>query len=413
MKKLFVLSILLNLSFQALNQDFVGEASLPAVDEDGFYKIVISPQVSPFFNSQFSNVRIFNNQNKETPYLFQKEAPELHSEKFREYEIVEKKQIKNCCTQLTLHNPDASPINNISLAIKNAEVTKQASLLGSDDRKNWYALKQHFVLNSIANRNQTSEIKIVDFPLSNYAFYLLEIEDSLSAPINILTAGYYEINSEAGDYSAIPAPRIMAYDSSELKRTFVKIIFDTARLVDRLTISMTGQPYFLRKATLCTKRKREVKKGKMESFYDPIYFFELSSKQPSEINLYEEKVTELLMIIENNDNPALEIDTIKAFQLNRFFTAWLKKGERYTIKIGNPDLKSPTYDLAFFKDKIPDEPALLSIETVTLFKGMELASADHFLDNQLLIWIAIILVIIVLGFMSVRLVKEKEFSERS
>src|SRR6187551_2396314 len=161
MKKFLFSIFLLASSSLTFSQVFKGEASLPAVDTDGFYKIFISPEVSPYFNAQFSNIRIYDQQKAEVPYLFQTESPLYYSEKFKEYEIVEKKQQKNCCTSLMLRNPGSQAINNISLSIKNAEVTKHATLLGSDDRENWFALKQHFVLSALNNQNKTSEVKIV------------------------------------------------------------------------------------------------------------------------------------------------------------------------------------------------------------------------------------------------------------
>ncbi len=402
----FLVSIFLVASTLTFSQQFKGEASLPAVEVDRFYKIVISPEVSPYFNTRFSNIRIYDQQNAEVPYLFQKESPSYYSEKFKEYEIVERKQEKNCCTSLMLRNPSGQAINNISLSIKNAEVTKHATLLGSDDKENWFALKQHFVLSSLNNQNKTSEIKIVDFPLSNYVYYLLQIEDSTSAPINILSAGYYEMQSEDGKYSQNYSLHFIKSDSAKQKRTYIKISFDTTQVVDKLVVSLAGQPYFLRKATLYSKEERKNKKGETEFYYNHLYDFELSSKQISILNLPGIKVSELLIIVENEDNPSLDIASLKTFQLNRYLTSWLKKENSYTIKIGSEELQSPSYDLAFFQDKIPDQSPQLSIGSVTIFKEKAPEISTTIFTSTSVIWIAIILVIIVLGLLSVKLIKE-------
>lgn len=402
----FLVSIFLVASTLTFSQQFKGEASLPAVEVDRFYKIVISPEVSPYFNTRFSNIRIYDQQNAEVPYLFQKESPSYYSEKFKEYEIVERKQEKNCCTSLMLRNPSGQAINNISLSIKNAEVTKHATLLGSDDKENWFALKQHFVLSSLNNQNKTSELTIVDFPLSNYVYYLLQIEDSTSAPINILSAGYYEMQSEDGKYSENSSLHFIKSDSAKQKRTYIQVSFDTTQVVDKLVVALTGQPYFLRKATLYSKEERKNKKGDTEFYYDRLYDFELSSKQMSVLNLPGIKVSELLIIVENEDNPSLDIASLKTFQLNRYLTAWLKKDKMYIIKIGSDELQSPSYDLAFFQDKIPDQSPLLAIGPIHVFEAKALQKNTTYFTSQSIIWIAIVLVIIILGFMSVKLIKE-------
>ncbi len=405
--KRILLSIFLFTSLNlAFGQVFKGEASLPAVETDGFYKIFISPEVSPYFNAEFSNIRIYDQKKIEVPYLFEKESPSYYSEKFKEYEIVEKKQQKNCCTSLVLRNPGSEAINNISLSIKNAEVTKHATLLGSDDKENWFALKQHFVLSSLNNQNKTSEIKIVDFPLSNYTYYLLQIEDSTSAPINILSAGYYEMQSENGKYSENSSLHFIKSDSAKQKKTYIQISFDTTQVIDKLIVSLTGQPYFLRKTTLYSKEERKNKKGISEFYYDRLFDFELSSKQVSVINLPGLKASELLMIVENEDNPSLEIASLKTFQLNRYLTAWLKKDNQYTLKIGSAELESPRYDIAFFKDNIPSESPLMVIGPIKLFKEKGPQTSTTFFTSQSIIWIAILIVIVILGFMCVKLIRE-------
>jgi len=385
-------------------QKFRGEANIPAVEADGFYRVFLSPQVSRHLNEDFTNIRIYDQQNKEVPYLLQQEAQVYYTQTFREYKILEKKQEKNCCTSLILQNLDSSPINNISILIKNAEVTKQATLLGSDDKQNWFALKQHFTLDAIDNKNQTSEIKIVDFPLSNYAYYLLQIEDSTTAPLNILKAGYYEVSSEDGKYTEVTNLSVTKSDSASERKSYIRIAFDTTQIIDKLSVAMAGPTYFLRRASLSVKKEKLNRKGEKEYYYDWLYDFELSSKQSSIIDLSGIQVTELLITVENNDNPSLDITSIKSYQLNRYLTAWLKRGT-YNMKFGDSNLQAPVYDLGFFEDSIPAQPSILAIGPVTIFKESQ-AESTTFFTSRTIIWFAIALVIVVLGYMSLKLMRE-------
>src|SRR5688572_9152556 len=129
MKRLIILLVGITLITPSLGQNYRGEAALPKVEADGFYRISLSPQLGPHLNSNFTNIRVYDQQNKEVPYLFEQENPIHYNNVFQEYEIVEKKQQKNCCTSLVLRNSKETPINNISLSIRNAEVTKIATLL--------------------------------------------------------------------------------------------------------------------------------------------------------------------------------------------------------------------------------------------------------------------------------------------
>ena len=66
----------------------------------------------------------------------------------------------------------------------------------------------------------------------------------------------------------------------------------------------------------------------------------------------------------------------------------------------------PEYDLAFFKDSIPEEVVVLTPQNVKQIKHAEAATVDGVFTNKNMIWLAIIVVMIVLGFMSAKLVRE-------
>ena len=387
-------------------QKFRGEATLPAVTTDGFYRIAVVPALGPHVTEAFTNLRIHDADHKEVPYIFQKEEPAYYTTQFKPYEVVSKTQQKKCCTTLILRNPDGRPINNISLSIKNADVTKTATLLGGDDQQNWFALKQRFTLSAIDNHNHTGEIRIIDFPLSNYTYYQLQIDDSTSAPLNILSAGHYEVTSEDGKFTALEPASIQKTDLPHDRQTQITITFDTTQVIDKVTLSMTGAPYFLRRAALLA-REDKVTSDKKEYFLDThLQSFELSSKQASVIELPGIRVEKLVVRIDNEDNPALELASAKTYQLNRYLVAWLKKGSGYTLQIGDPAQRAPKYDLAFFRDNIPDQPPVLTPTNLKIFDEPAKKTSPTFFTNDIIIWIAIGVVIAVLGFMAVRMTQE-------
>jgi hypothetical protein len=385
-------------------QHFTGEAPLTPVDKEGFYRIPITPALAGFLKADGSNVRLYSKK-EEVPYLLQSEKLNSVSEEFKPYEIVDKRQVKNCCTLLTLRNPEANPINNIILSIKNAEVNKQATLLGSDDQKEWFALKDWFRISAVSNEQQTSEIRIIDFPLSNYAYYQLKIDDSTSAPLNISKAGYFKVNYEDGKFTPLNNITVLKKDSVNEKVTYVQISLDTLQWVDRLVVSMSGTPYFLRHATLLVQRERINKKKVTEWYYEEVLHFEVNSKQPSVLQWNQEKVKNLLIKIENDDNPPLQQASVGLYQLNRYIVAWLKPGEKYALKIGDASMQAPKYDLVFFEDKVPEQVPTLEPAQVVLFLT-EQEKNQSLLSNRFIIWMAIGLISVLLIAMSIRLINE-------
>jgi hypothetical protein len=404
MKSLIFFFILI--SFAATGQTFVAETKLPEVEQAGFYRVLIDPTVMLYAKNDLSNVRIMNGK-REVPYITSVEAPLLTTPQFKPYRIVSKKLKDDCCTTLVIENEDRTPINNISLIIKNAETLKQATLLGSDDQETWYALKEDFYLNSVDNNDQTFEIKIVNFPLANYQYLMLNINDSTTAPLNIVSAGYYEGETVEGVYTPVPNITFSAMDS--LKNTYVSISFDSARLVDKLQFYISGETFYHRQAVLYEKLTRTTKKGKTETYFNFLQHLELTSTHESTLALDGSKVKDLVLEIENNDNPPLTFDAIEASQMNRYLTAWMEKNKAYTLKIGASDMAAPVYDLSFFQRDIPKELPVLYVYELTAIKPkLNRGEAPTIFKNKALIWTAIIIVGAILAFMSYRMLQESK-----
>ncbi|HTF21759.1 MAG TPA: hypothetical protein VK658_26955 [Chryseolinea sp.] len=386
----------------AAGQSFRLERELGPVEADGFYRIDLSPEIIPDVNATFSNVRIMDAGGKEVPYLLRQEQPASYSTVFRPYHIVQYEQRKNCCTSIILENPDNKAINNIHLSIRNADVAKEMVLTGSDDKQNWYALKSRSMISAAGDGEKTSTMRLVDFPMSNYAYYKIEIGDSTSAPLNITAAGYFEVNTAEGRYSAVPFEWHQT-DSAAMKETFIRITFGRSQVMDRITLSMKGTPYFLRRGTLL----REVRPSKAgaKSYYDRVASFIVSSRQPAVIDLRGERGNEFVMAIENEDNPVLKVDNLRVDQLNRYLVAWLAKGS-YGLKFGAPDLQASRYDLVNFSDSIPASLVSLKAGPSKAIEPARATESTTIFTNPIVIWVAIVAVIGVLGFMAIRMTRE-------
>ena len=396
------------ITFAATSQTFVAETKLPEVEKPGFYRVLIDPTVMLYAEADLSNVRIMNGK-REVPYISSVEAPIQATSQYQQYRIVSKKLQADCCTSLIFENKDSRDMDNVSLMIKNAETVKQATLLGSDDQETWYALKENFYLNAINNQDETYEIKILNFPLSNYQYLKLNVNDSTSAPLNILSAGFYETKTVESVYASVPNLTYTAQDS--LKKTYVYISFDSARLVDKLQFYISGETFYHREAVLYEKLTRTTKKGKLETYLSFLKHLELTSTHESTLALDGGKVKDLVLVVENNDNPPLTFDAIEASQMNRYLTAWMEKNKAYSLKIGDNEMIAPVYDLSFFQRDIPENPEMLYVYELTGIKPkIKRAEAPTIFKDKRFIWAAIIIVGAILAFMSYRMIEDSRKS---
>ncbi len=384
------------------SQDFNWQSKTGPAEKKGFHEILLSPDITGKLRDDLGDIRIFDSAGSEVPYIQYSEKPVLYKQMFKEYTIL-KKEHRYDYTRLVIHNPEKSEITNFSLVIKNADVRKWLTLNASDDQKQWYALKEHYYFQSFYNNDSTSEIRVLNFPKSNYEYYELLVCDYFDKPINILKAGYYDLSVEAGKYSAIETPHIFQADT--LKQSIVKITFNSLQYIDKLQFEIEGPEFYFRNASLSLGRMVNVK-GVSKITYEQIKPFNISSNSNNSELLTSFPATELYLVIDNFDDHPLKIKSVKAFQLNHYLTANLKQGEVYTLKFGNEKLSPPVYDLKFFADSIPDNlPRLL---TGQIFKIDKIQPGNNkpFYFDPVFIWIAIGIVALLLGIVSVKMMKE-------
>lgn len=401
MKKELILIGLLTSAISTLSfgQSFKYEAKTSKVAQKGFYNIVLTPEVTSHLKDNFADVRLYDEQGKEIPYLLRSEQPLIQKELFKEYVIAENTHIKNCCTKLILQNAAKNKINNVSLVIKNSDARKKGKLSGSNDKANWYIIKDEFLLDPILSNTQTYEVKILDFALSDYEYYQLEIKDSTSAPLNIVKAGYYDTYSEDGKYLELPSANLFQKDSSD-KSTYVRISFPQKEFIDRLKVTITDPALYYRKAKLCEKTTY---KSKID--FVPITYFDLHSGSSNLISLDHIKAKELYLIIENNDNAPLKIGKVEGSLLMHYITANLDANKEYFVKFGNEKIDYPQYDLEYFKDSIPNNVASIYPQVLKMKEEKRVAEKSFFNSNTW-IWVAIVLVIALLAFMTRSMLKE-------
>jgi hypothetical protein len=407
MKNKVTVFFLLFCSITAFAQDYNWQSALDSLPAEGFYKIQLPPSITSKLKPDFSDIRIIDTGKHEVPYITRKETPAVETFLFKEYKIASLDISKKHST-LILNNPDKNKIDNIQLVIKNADVNKQLSLSGSDDKKQWYVIKDHYMISDVYSHVETSVVTIVNFPLSDYTFFKIDISDSASAPLRILKAGYYDTHTENAKYSEVAAPVVTQKDSAEVKTSYIKIVFPESQLIDKLEFEIEGPHYFMRDCELGIMEERKLKNNRIEKNFIPITTFKVSSNHSNIAYLDNYKSKELYLHISNNDNPPLKIKEVKGSQINHSIIAYLKKNEPYTLVFGNEKANAPNYDLVNFTDTI-SSISLISpkkIEPIILQNKIQQKAEGNFFSSKTFIWISLSIVLLILGLLSVKMIRE-------
>jgi hypothetical protein len=404
LKKIITLCMILT-AWAASAQDYIGQASISVDGPKGFYRIKLTPKVTTGLSQDCSNVRIFDKNGKEIQYMMD-EAQRILSSKFVAYNILSNEQTPGCCTAITFENPGDQKMNHFLIRIKNAEAHKYGTLAGSDDKRRWYVLKENFFLNNINNGAATSEIRVLDFPLSDYRYYRLNVDDSASLPLNIIEVGYLEDFVMDASYSEVENVRIAIADSAQSKQTHCYISFDSLQWVDQIHFSIANSPFYKRLATLYETIEIVKKNGSKKKTRRHLRSFEISSNGTAMLDVKGSVARNWVVVIDNYDNPPLEIESIKIRQLDRYLVAYLDGASPYTLKVGR-NMKAPVYELAYFKESIPGNSPIVVPATFNVFeKKNKKLETKTFFSSRAWIWCGIVGIILIMGWMSWGMIKE-------
>jgi hypothetical protein len=392
----FFIFFLFSSSF-LFGQNFRYASKLSGTDSTGFFKIQIVPQINSKLQPGFDDLRLFDIENKEVPYILKEDNPVTYTSTFHEYEITGKKFLKDSVTQIILRNNRKENINNISLVIRNAEVQKEMRLSGSFDSVQWFTVKESFTISSISNQNDIAETKPVNFPLNNYTFYRIEINDKYSAPVDVIKAGYYESTSVNGAFTELKSSLVIS-DSAKQKTTWLRLTFEEPVYINAIELKITGPEYYLRSANIYLTDDRNKSKISLTANIT------IDSKSPLHYNIDEIKSKEIWLEIFNEDNSPLKISGVKCLQRNHYCIARLEKSKQYELRFGDSLLQAPRYDLKYFQSVIPGGLTELTPGSIVELKQAAAAQEPKsFFTDKRFIWIALVIVIFLLGFVTYKM----------
>lgn len=404
-----ILFIILSLVSVLINgQEYNYKADIESPAENGFYKILLSPEITSKLNPEFYDIRLYDTNNIEVPYILHKESRINEQELFVEYEIIETQHFRRrAYTRIVIHNPDKTEIDNIVLRIQNADVKKGLKLNASNNNRDWYVLKDNYHYNSIYNSQNTSEIRVLNFPLSDYEYYELLIDDYFDKPINITEAGYYNRVRENGKYTEIESITYTIKDT--LKETTITI--PVKSYIDKISFEIDAPKYYYRQAEIYVKRK-SISKKKEIVYNDYFKYFKLISNSGNIFGIDNYKADTIYINIKNNDNAMLSIKDIRIYQLNKYITTELNSENSYQLKYSDKEALRPNYDLKYFTDSIPHNlETIITKAPEKISKSDETAQAGNLNFRSYWLWISIVLIALLLSYMSFKMIKDGGGSE--
>jgi len=373
-------------------------ANINSIQQSGLYNIVLTPSITAHLQTDYSDIRIVNETGKWIPHLLRIPNTTAKNSAFQTLPIIKKENYATF-TELVVKN-EKSNIDNLSLTFKNTAVERFGILTGSDDMTNWFSINDSILIKPVTVTNKNTTAFNIDFPLSNYQFYKLIVNNKDKAPLNILGV-QTNANQAAHSLTSLENPPTIIQQKDSGKYSFIKVTQPAAFHFNSLVLTITGSKYFNRSVDVYVPTTVN------NSFSHPgnlLQSFTISNNSALECKLPLTKATVFYLVINNQDNLPLRITNVKTLNSLQFATAYLEKGQAYQLIMDNEKAVFPDYDLNNISvDSTINLPAV-GIGNITLLQQNDIAKNTF--NNQSLLWIAIVAAGLVLAFFTYKLVND-------
>ena len=372
---------------------FKYRAALDSIKQSGFYRIPLSASVLAKCQRDFADLRILDDDGNQAAYIQQTEKGAVYTTPMIDLPIIKKEKEADKQWHITLENSQKRNIDRIVMTIKGTNANRNFTVTGSDDNKNWYVITENY------NPDLTMfepDSRSLYFPTSSYRFFqVIQLGKDL-LPLNIVRASVYTNKIIAPQYSYVPLPYSFNQKDSSNKKSYVKISFEEPYPIEKINLELTGVKYFKRHIAIYSSLENS-----------PLFDTVISSfnyEQPTIKLSCKEKM--LWLVIDNEDNKPLKIDSITFDQYNRSLVTYLDSSKKYKLCFGDSKLALPNYDITSFKDSITKTISDISIGNIEKINYVDyhpkMASNKH----KWIIWLCVGVALVLLLGITIKMLKD-------
>jgi len=373
-----------------LAQDARWHSTIGPVERSGHYVILLSPEVVGRSQPSLNDVRILTPDSALVPTLMRTETARMNDATAVSFTVLRNDAVGKQ-TIVEFEVPAGTLMDGLELGIRNAEVRKTARITGSDDRENWFMVKDEGL--ALSGTGPARSLRWLDLPLSDHRYYRIALNDSLTAPVQVLSVGHTVQARTEGRY--VSAGNIRWDRNEEKGRSVFRIYADHPLLIDRIQYTTADTTPYMRQARLYTqrsewrteRRRRKVLDTRREDFGSRT----LASYQRRVLEGPRVAVDTLYLVVENGDDRPLAITGLETLQLERSMHVRLESGVTYSLTTGDPLATTPRFDIGHFRDSLP-----LPIDTLRL-QGLEAIAPSTvgpkpFDLSSIWLWVAILVI---------------------
>jgi hypothetical protein len=380
---------------------FKYKADIKKIDSSGVYRVELSPALIAKSKADLSDIRLVDNTGKFVAYTLSDRLSPDNPDSFIVFPGVSVSPAADTATVYIAENKNILNISQLWIKLKKTGVRRTVNLSGSDDLKKWFAISEDVPLEEAGEGKEPDYQQPLSFPTSNYRYFKIQVNGKNKTPVKILQSGIYTTNLDNPVYTPLPPLKFSSKDTGKITSIFIN--FDEPYQVNKLHFIITGPKYYNRRVVIYETREND--KNKKGNVIELVCDSALNSEGLNDITLAA-KPDRLRIDIYNGDDNPLSIAAIQGFQLKEYAVSYLESGHTYSIFTGREVASQPVYDLSFLHNRIYNR--LPGIIHSAVYKNPEYEKPQPLVehDHSTLLWVVIILVLLVLSFLTLRMVRE-------
>jgi hypothetical protein len=374
--------------------------------KSNWHKIVLPDEIFCKVSASLSDIRIYgvtnNTDTIEVPYILN-ELKETISIKEMPFKLINTSNKDNEHFFTFETNTDEC-INQIKLDFSQDNFDWVIKLEGSQNLIDWFTIKDNCRILSIITSNANYKYTNLVFPDSKFRYYRIQFNTSIKP--NLLSSVLLKEIKDSVNSREYSVVKTKIEVDKNLKQTIIQIELQSISPVSAVKIEIKDKYDYYRPVTIQVASDSIKTQNEWNYIYHTFYSGILSSFEDQHFNFETVFTKKIKIIIDNNDNEPLQIESVEV-EGNIFeLTARFDKEAEYSLVYGNKKAVFPQYDIENFKDKIPTTLSYLSLGNEESISSNKNADSPLF-ENKLWLWLIMILMIIIIGWFSLSMIRKK------
>ena len=387
-------------------KDYEYMRPVTGVSQNTWYTIDLPPEIFSHLNRNFTDLRLYSITKSDTleiPYLLTIQEDDIVRQKL---DLPILNQTKKGTQQfVTFELKKEQAVNELSLTFNEQNFHAKVTLEGSQEQKEWYVIAEDLRIVCLRTNTINYCYNTLSFPESKFRFLRATIDPDV--PLTLKQAALTYQQTEKGEYKSIPVT--WSSEENEYGKTIATVRLAHKVPVSKLTIDIASDRDFYRTFMLeALLDSVQGQNGWLKS-YDVLYTGHLTSLQPNTFGFTYELTQELRFTISNEDNSPLKIEGVSVYYPAVTLVAQIVSENNYLV-YGNKNARKPSYDLVYFTEKIPQQKQSAQLGSET-YQVLPETVAPPLLTNTLWLWVILVFAVIILGYFTLRMMKQSQSSE--